>query len=188
VGAASGAAFVVLILVGNGIAEDGGNPALGVPLELLGFAALSCFVAYVATRLRAVSGWAPALALVAGVTTLAVKLGSAAPYLAAEYGEVGPDVAAGLVAASDAAFVVNWLPHGLFVVALAIVAMQGRHLSQAIGWAGVVVGLATIAAVPVSTGEPFVIPFLLSLLWLLVASVTLVRHELRGDGVWSVEV
>jgi hypothetical protein len=188
VGAGGGAAFVVLILAGNGIAEDGGNPALGVPIELLGYTALACFVAYIATWLRSAHAWTPMLALVAGVASLAVKVGSGAEYLAAHYADVGDEAAAVLIATNDAAFVINWFPHGLFVAALALTAMHAGRVGPITGWAGVVIGAATMAAIPLSTGEPFVVPFLLSLLWLLIASALLVRGELRSDGTWQVEV
>jgi hypothetical protein len=187
-GAAGGAAFVILILVGNGVAEDGGNKALGVPVELLGYVALACFIAYVATTLRSSLTWSPVLAAVAGITTIAVKVGSGAEYLAAEYAGVGEEIAASLTATNDAAFVINWLPHGLFVVAVALAAMHAGRLHAAVGWTGVVIGAATMAAITLSTSEPFVVPFLLSLLWLLTASVLLVRSELRGDRAWQVEV
>jgi hypothetical protein len=52
----------------------------------------------------------------------------------------------------------------------------------------VVIGIATMAAITLSLSEPFVVPYLLSLLWLLTASVLLVRRELRGDRAWQVEV
>lgn len=176
---ASGVAFVVLMLVGNTLAEEGGNPVLGVSLELLGLAALACFVAYIAT-LGAHRVWARNLALVAGITTLAVKLASAAPYLAVERGVLGQEVAAGLIAINDAAFVVSWFPHGLLVIGLAIAALQAARLPRAVSWLGVVIGVGCMAAVAIPTAEPFVIPFLLSLLWIIAASILLARDELRG--------
>jgi hypothetical protein len=187
-GAAGGAVFVVLIMVGNGIAEDGGNKALGVPLELLGYAALACFVAYLATTLRSARMWTPVLVAVAGITTIAVRVGNGAEYLAAEYADVGEEIAASLIATNDAAFVIGWFPHGLFVVAVALAAMHADRLHAAVGWTGVVIGIATMAAITLSLSEPFVVPYLLSLLWLLTASVLLVRRELRGDRAWQVEV
>jgi hypothetical protein len=187
-GAAGGAVFVVLIMVGNGIAEDGGNKALGVPLELLGYAALACFVAYLATTLRSARMWTPVLVAVAGITTIAVRVGNGAEYLAAEYADVGEEIAASLIATNDAAFVVSWFPHGLFVVAVALAAMHAGRLHKAVGWTGVAIGAATMAAITLSNSEPFVVPFMLSLLWLLTASVLLVRGELRRDRAWHVEV
>lgn len=178
VGAASGAAFVALVLAGNSLAEEGGNATFGMALGLLGFVALACFVAYSAT-LRP-GRWAGNLALVGGITTVAVKLGSAAPYLAAEHGDASPEVAAGLVAINDWAFTVSWLPHGLFVIGLALAALQAALLPRTVSWIGVVIGVGCVAAVVVATAASFVVPFLLSLLWIVVASALLVRRELRG--------
>jgi hypothetical protein len=180
--AAAGAAFVVLILLGNSLAEEGDNKAVGVPLELLGYVALIGFVAYTATSLGFGRHLAATIAVIAGVTSIAVKLGSSGTYLAAEYGDLNADVAAGLTAANDAVFVVNWVPHGLFVLAVALAAVKSARLPPALGWTGVVIGAATMGSVVAYRGEdPFPLPFLLSLLWLVVTSVLLVRMELQAD-------
>jgi hypothetical protein len=108
IGAATGAAFVALILVGNGMtsgvstaasAHPAGEQVLrdaahqassaaftaGLVLEVLGFAAFIVFLGYLAgVRHRRVPGRGPGgiaagAAVVSGAVMLAIKLGSAAP-------------------------------------------------------------------------------------------------------------
>jgi hypothetical protein len=108
IGAATGAAFVALILVGNGMTSgvstaDSAHPTgeqvlrdvahqassatvtVGFVLELLGFAAFIVFLGYLADVLRrrvpgrGPGGIAAGTAIVSGAVMLAVKLGSAAP-------------------------------------------------------------------------------------------------------------
>jgi hypothetical protein len=68
------------------------------------------------------------------------------------------------------------------VLAFALAAVRSARLGTAIGWTGVVIGAATMASIVAYRGDDlFPVPFLLSLLWLLVTSVVLVRAELRAD-------
>jgi len=108
-GAVTGAAFVVLILVGNQLATAGsgqsahptGDQVLrdaahqvssasvtaGVALEVLGFATFIVFLGYLADVLRRAAGGrrgsiAAGTGIVSGAVMVAVKLGSAAPIMA----------------------------------------------------------------------------------------------------------
>lgn len=135
--ALTGAAYVVLANVGNAMSTDGGprpNPVqspgqqdiaymhwlagstsgrFGVTLELLAFAALMLFVGYLSTRVRA-GGWLATAALTAGVVSIAVKLGSAAPLLAAYSlrDSPSPETARALVGMNDVA-VTAWQHTGV---------------------------------------------------------------------------
>ncbi len=216
--AASGAAAVVLMLTGNSVfAGAGENPTgeqviaayseaeavvrtLGIGLELAGFVAFAFFVAYLHRILRGGGDretWRPTVALIGGVLFLAVKVSSGAALVAlsADGTALGPDVALLLQALNDGAFVMGWLALGVFLLGAAAAALQTRVLPRPVAIAGAVIGVAAVAATATLGAGPGVLTFLLSLLWIVVASVVLTRRALRqpAEGVgresaWSVEV
>ncbi len=200
-GALTGAAYVVLVTVGNTMSTDVGpgphpdHPAgqqdidylhrlagstfgqVGVTFELLSFAALMLFVGYLCTRVRA-GGWLATAALAGGVVSIAVKLGSAAPMFAAYVlrDEISPETARVLSNMNGAAFVVDWLPTGLFVACAAGAALATHTLGRILGWGGVVAGTGAVivtAVTGVHVLDANALPFLVCLLWILVASVRL---------------
>lgn len=201
VGAASGAAYALLVLVGNqlssgastdphpsgakDLADFSGSPttaqAIGFRMELLGFVALMLFVGWLVHALRGRSGgwpWLPGVVGVAGVVTLAVKLGSGAPIMAAEvdHREISASLARVLADMNGASFVITFLPTAVLLVA-AGAAMLGTGLAGRVaGWSGIVIGVLGVAA-PVGTGlDPIgtnPMPFLLSLVWMLAVSIRL---------------
>lgn len=192
--AATGAAFAVLVVVGNGIYTEGGSETVGYVVELLGYVALAVFLAWLATTFDA-GRVASTLAVIGGSAMLAMKLTGWAAVTASQQAALAPDVAAGLIQVDELVFVLAWLPYGLFVVGLALAARQAGRLPRWMAWVGVALGVGSIAAVPVSSTEPFVLPWLLSLLWLVAASTLFVRGQRRlardqghGDQPWSVEV
>jgi hypothetical protein len=186
IGAISGVVYAVLVLAGNGL-YTGGSTQLGFVVEMVGYAALASFVAYVATTFRAGAAWPAMVALVGGTASLAVKLGGWAAARAAEQTEV-TETAAALIAIDEAAWTIAWLPLGLFVVGLAAAALVTRRFHPAIAWTGIVIGSGCALAVAIPGDEPFAVPFLLSLLWIIIASIVLLRAEVRGEQGWSVEV
>lgn len=186
IGAISGVAYAVLVLVGNGL-YTGGSTQLGFAVEMVGYAALASFIAYVATTFRAGAAWPTMLAVVGGTTALAVKLGGWTAARAAEQTEVA-ETAAALVAIDEAAWMMTWLPLGIFVVGLAAAALVTRRLHPALAWTGIVIGSGCALAVTIPADEPFPVPYLLALLWIIIASIVLVRAEGRGEQGWSVDV
>ena len=105
VGAACGSAYIVLILVGNSLGNGGDNDPhpsgatvlahfsetpsateqVGFAMETVGFVAFMFFLGWLVSTLRGRGGpwsWLTAVAAVAGITALAVKVGSMAPILA----------------------------------------------------------------------------------------------------------
>ena len=199
--ALTGAAYVVLVMVGNAMSTDASprpNPEhspgqqnidylhwlagstsgqLGVTLELLGFAAWTLWVGYLCTRVRA-GGWLATAALVGGATSIAVKLASAAPVLAAYVlrDAISPETARALDSMGAVAFVVHWLPTGLFVACAAGAALAARTLGRILGWGGVLAGGVTVvfaAVTSVHVDGANALPFLVCVLWILAVSVRL---------------
>jgi hypothetical protein len=141
-GALTGAAYVLLVGIGEELSTSPGpqvaHPTgqqdiaglhwlthspwgqVGVTLELLGFAAALLFIGFLAARLRE-GGWLAAAALAGGVAWVAVKLASAAPMLAAYLlrDEMSPETARTLFDINGAAFVLGWLPAGVFIAGAA---------------------------------------------------------------------
>ena len=122
-----------------------------VTLELLSFAALALFAGYLCTRVRA-GGWLATAALAGGVIAIAVKLASFAPMLAGyvlRHG-ISPETARVLSDMNGAAFVVDWLPTGLFVACAAGAALAARTSGRTLGWGGVVAGTAALIVTAVT--------------------------------------
>jgi hypothetical protein len=200
-GALSGAAYVLLILVGNQLAsgsgqdphpsgaEDladfSGSPTLaqsiGFRMEVLGFLAFMFFLGWLVHRLREHGGaaaWLAGVAGVAGTMTLALKIGSAAPVMAGEvdHRQLSPTLARVLADMNGATFVITFLTTGVFLVATGLAVLTSGYLGRVAGWTAVVIGALGVGLTlatgldPVSTNP---MPFLASLLWILVVSVRL---------------
>jgi hypothetical protein len=199
-GALTGAVYVLLVMVGNMMSTDSPGPQaahptgqqdiaslrwlagstsgqVGVTLELLSFAALMLFVGYLCTRVRA-AGWLATAALAGGVIAVAVKLASAAPMFAAYVlrDGISPEMARVLTDMNSAAFVVYWLPTGVFVACAAGAALAARTLGRTLSLGGVVVGTAAVIVTAVTGVHVLTanaLPFLLCLLWILLVSLRL---------------
>jgi hypothetical protein len=200
-GALSGAAYVLLILVGNAIATGNGSQSndptgqqvltylekgahstaaqVGGPMETLGFVALAFFIAWLVPFLRRAGGPAPWLAnvaLVGGIGTLAVKIGSVAPELAlqAERDHLTPATARVVYAIAGAGFVISFLTFAILMLGIGASVLSSGALGRVAGWTAVLLGAAGFVVVA-TTGsiDANPLPFLLGLLWILVVSVRL---------------
>jgi hypothetical protein len=177
--------YVVAALVGNGLAggetdvrDLAGTPAyaVGIALEALGLVGLLLLVAWAGARLGPF--WSR-VATVAGTTTLAVKLASGASLSAAVHDGLDAGVAEALQAVNDWAFVVHWLPFGVFVLAIALGAKAAGLLRAPGAWVGAILGALMAAQALVVMGTPAAmvpLPFLLSLFWLAVVGVVVTRR------------
>lgn len=200
-GASAGAAYILLILVGNQLGSGGsqdphpsgatdlagfaGHATLmeqvGFRMEVAGFIAFMFFLGWMRHSVQQRGGaavWLSDVAAVAGVVTLAVKLGSAAPVLTGhlDHDELSPTLARVLSDLNGAAFVVTFLPYGAFLFAFGLAILASGFLGRVAGWSGVVLGGLTLLAPLVSGVDPVgtnVLPFLLGLLWLLAVAVRL---------------
>jgi hypothetical protein len=204
IGAATGAAYVTLIMIGNMLytadSSQSSHPTgeqvlrdvehqassnaatVGFVLEILGFVAFICFLGYLADMLRrranGRSNIAAAIAMVASITMLAIKLGSAGPVVALvlDRDHLTPELAQVLNDVNGAAFVVSWLPCGIFVAALALALQRVALIGRPTTYSGVAFGVAGVALAVHGLHDPVnanPIPFLLGLLWVLVVSVRL---------------
>lgn len=216
IGAACGAAYIVLINVGNtltsGASEDphptgakdladfSAAPTfkenLGFGLEVLGFVAFMFFVGWLVTALRDRGGswsWLSSVAGIGGVITLAVKLGSAAPILTGEidHHDLTPALARVLADMNGSAFVVTFLPYGVFMVGAAGALLAAGWVGKVLGWSGLVIGAAGVVMPLATHMDPVnsnVLPFLFGMLWTLGASVRLAWKGPRTvDSVTSAE-
>lgn len=205
--AATGAVFVVAINVGNMMETAGQSnvqtgqqvlselqnrttvQSVGIVLEVLSFAALMIFLGYLYRVLRRAErpdGWAAAAALVAGIVPVAIKLGSAAPAVAEmlHRNQLTPDLARTLDDLGGGAFVISGYAFGVFVAVAAGAAFGSRALPRWLTISGLVVGVLTVVAGTAGVLNPVgyvPIPFLLSFLWILVASIVLtVRRPATG--------
>ena len=212
VGAVTGAAFVVLILVGNqmttaGTAESAhptGDQVLrdaahqvssasvtaGTALEVLGFAAFIVFLGYLADVLRRAAGGrrgsiAAGAGIVSGAVMVAVKLGSAVPVMTlwVDHGDISPQLALVLNDLGGVAFVISWLPFAIFVAAVA----AALHRVGLVGWpttyCGLVLGVAGLVLTIMGIHDPISASPLAFLLGLVWLLAVSVRLAVRpGTG------
>jgi hypothetical protein len=197
--AASGAVYVVVVMVGNGIATAGqsnvesGTAVLnelqhrttlqyvGTAMEVLSFAALMVFLGFLYRTLRRAErpdGWAAAGAFGVGLIATAVKLGSATPGLAAflRRDDLTPVLARTLTDIGGAGFIVSNFAFGIFVALAAGSAFGSLALPRWLSISGLVFGALTVAAGVAGVLAPagyLPVPFLLCLAWVLVTSVLL---------------
>jgi hypothetical protein len=208
-GAASGALFVVLIFAGNtldtaGTVQSGHasgaqvlrdvehqagstTATVGFALELLSFVAFMVFLGYLVGlfRFSRAGGAAAGTAVVAGVTMLAVKLGSgsSAGVLALDRRSLTPQLARLLNDLSSTSFVISWLPFAVFVGALAIGLRTAGLAGRPTAYSGMVLGVAGVALTLVGLRNPVdanPFAFLLGLVWLVVISVRLAVGRTAG--------
>jgi len=175
IGAATGAVFVALIMVGNQMASGGSADSVhptseqvlrdvahqassatvtaGFVLEGLGFAAFIVFLGYLADVLRrrvpgrGLGGVAAGAAIVSGGVMLAVKLGSAAPLgaLTIDHGHISPQLAQVLNDMSGVAFVISWLPFAIFTGAAAAGLHRAGLVGRPTAYCGLALGVAGLA-------------------------------------------
>jgi hypothetical protein len=172
---------------------DHTSAQVGVSLELLGFTMSMIFIGYLVTRVRD-AGWLALAALVGGIIHAAIKLGSGAPMFAAYLlrEDISPATARVLIDMNSTAFVVAWLPMGVFVACAAAAGLVSGVLGRVLGWGGVIVGIASVvatAATGIDTLSAIFVPFLLCVLWQLLVSLRLglARTDSHGADKPAVE-
>jgi hypothetical protein len=209
-GAAAGLVSVLLGLVavavgagggGGGSANPGAAPEaiarayaaapspavwVGAFLQVVASLLLFVFVARVWATLRraeAGSGWLAATALGAGLASVTLTLaGFAVGAAARARGGPGLDVSAvvALFGAHVGLYVASWALGAVFLGATAVLALAAHALPRWLGWAAALGALLTLGAVAAPTTPLAQAPTLLLLLWVLAASVVLLRRPATG--------
>lgn len=207
-GAGSGIAYVGLIVVAGQLGPAGGIPAASaspreigayitdhppttgewaaVYLEVLALLALVVFVAYLWRVLRDAErgdGWLAGVALAGGLIGATIKLASLPAAFAALYRAddgISAQVATALIDMNNAAFALTWAPTALMLAATAAVALRTGVLSRWLGWSALVIAVGLLASLPffASSDAP---TFLLALIWIVAASVVLIRRADASD-------
>jgi hypothetical protein len=173
IGAALGAAFVVLIFIGNdmntaGTKQSGhssgvqvlkdvahqhnsNGATVGFVLEILGFVAFFGFLGYLGGLLRrpgspARSRGPAVMALVAAATMLAIKLGSGVPMTVLDLDRhtLSPQLAQLLNDFGAAAFVLSWLPFAIFIGATAVALRAIGALGKPTAYIGLFLGVVGV--------------------------------------------
>jgi hypothetical protein len=115
-------------------------------------------------------------ALVAAITMLAIKLGSGVPMTVLDLDRhtLSPQLAQLLNDFGSAAFVLSWLPFGIFVGATAVALRAIGAVGKPTAYIGLFLGvvgipLTLVGMHDVSNANP--VAFLLAMLWLVVVSV-----------------
>jgi hypothetical protein len=204
VAAATGALFVVLVTVGNQLdiagTDQSTHPSgasvlhdavrsagrtthtIGFVLEVLGFLALLGFLGYLLDAGRRAGagkgGAATATAALAGLTTLIVKLGAAAPIgaVAIDHSSMSPGLARVLNDVNSVGFVLAWLPWAVLVGAGALGLFQGGLVGRPTAIIGGVLGVAGLVMGLLGLHDPLTanpLAWTAGLLWTLVVSVRL---------------
>jgi hypothetical protein len=197
IGALSGAAYVLLGIVGNSLFSDpllpesptgqqgidslkrlADNPLAqaGMSLEFLSIASWLIFIGYVGWRLRG-AGWLAAAAAVSGAVAVAAHWTLAAPMLAAymQRETISPELFLLVRDLNAAGFMLHLVPFGVFVLCAAVAALRTGELGRILGWSGIVLGAAIIAVsafTGLRAGESGFVPhYLLTLVWIVAVSV-----------------
>jgi hypothetical protein len=124
-------------------------------------------------------GWLSAAAfgaalIFATMTLVAFAAGGAAFYwaghgldaqIALAFGEIG-----------FASYVLTWAVDAAFLGAAATVVSRTGALSRWLGWSAAVIAVASVAAVAAPTSGPAQLPAFLFLLWIVAASIALMRR------------
>jgi len=76
---------------------------------------------------------------------------------------------------SNGIFVISWAAVAAFLVAAGVASLWSRALPSWLGWAALVIGVALFLAVAAPLGVFWYLPYLLFFIWVLAASVVLLR-------------
>ena len=199
-GAASGALFVLAVMVGsvlNAVGSSAGEEGpvsvatyqrqltttnrIGWSLVVLGFVALVVFLGYFTRWLRrfeAHDGWLSTAVGFAGLLYLALGLGELVTVMAGRNpgDELTTEIASTLLDLDEAAFAVSGLMFGVFVLLAGAHCLAYRSFPRWLGVMGVCLGVLTTAAGGVgvvSMGGYLPAPYVASLAWTLCLSARL---------------
>jgi hypothetical protein len=200
-GAGCGIAYVVLIMIAGELGPGAGMPTANASqatigtyvaqhapttsqwaaayLELIALLAFVVFVAYLWRVLREADreGWLPSVAMAGGLLTATIKLAGLPAAFTVLYRAddgISAQLATALVDMNTAAFAATWLTIALMLAATAAVALGTGVLPRWLAWSAVVTAVLLLASVPFFVADPPT--FMLAILWIIAASVVLIRR------------
>ena len=182
-GGVCGVLYVVLLMAGNGLGGPGSQLALS--LEVLAFTSFLFFLGSLWGAMRRAEGGGgllSATAFGAGVMSITIKLASAAPVLAARAnaGELDPTITVVLEEINDASFALTFFPLAAMLAAFALVAIRSAAFPGWLGWAAAALSVAFVVGGLVGSadvGSDWAgLPMLVFMLWVIAASVVLIRR------------
>ena len=157
-----------------------GHPPGAVWVELLAFILLLIFAIVLYARLQsaeAAPGAVAAAVLVGAVLAVSLKIASfpAAMVLYSRGGETDPATAYALSASNDYAFMFSLVGQAFMLAAVGVGGLLYGGVPRWLAASGGLVGVALFvnSAINLSTGNTFFVAELLFILWVLVASITL---------------
>src|ERR671911_1549728 len=177
-GAACGTLYVALVFAPSLVGGDTAGR-----IELVGILFFIPFLAYLWSVLREVegdSGWLSATVFGSGLVDLTIKLGSAAPSVAADQLQEGTTLDTALHDMNSASFILSMLPLSVLTAAFAIVTLRTRVMPRWLGWMGAITSGALLVNGMALEAE-FGPAFLLFLLWTTATSVVLIRRAGAGS-------
>jgi hypothetical protein len=202
-GAACGAAYVVLAILANDVLGPGSPDSTATAHEIgtwwrthpatsrdwalgmLELGALLCFpvfvivLAWILQRADGGRTWMPWTVLGLGLMSATVKIASGAPIFAlvwrADNG-ISDGLAAALVDMNGAAFVLTWALDAVMLAAAGSVILRTRCLPRWLGWWALVTAPLLLVNVPMAVNGPPL--FLLALIWIVATSLTI---AIRGE-------
>lgn len=207
-GAATGLLFCIGTIAGNEMSNSGDSPhtdaasilanvrrthtafnGIGLGLELLGFAALLFFAAYLYRVLRrgeAPDGWLAGSVLIAASVDLAIKIGSGAPLAAAfaARDSLTPKLARTLIDINTGGFILTGFSAAIFVLAATASAWSSRALPRTLCWAGLLLGVPGLITPMLGVYHPasyIPVPYLLIVVWTGAAAIARIVIENRTN-------
>lgn len=159
---------------------------VGLSMELVGFCALAVFISCLVVRLLAVAPVAAVTTGVAGSTMLAVKVGSAAPWMVVIQGadNMTAETAHTLIYLNGMAFVVSGLLLGLAFAAAGIGLLR-TDTPRFLAWWPTVMGPLAVVAGIIGVASPdnyLPVPFLLLLIWMMVLAIATATRPTRSPA------
>ena len=182
-GAVAGVMYAILLMTAGAVGSPTTQPAFA--MEVLAFTLFLFFLGSLSSAMRLAEGGGGALsttAFGAGLMSITIKLGSAAPLLAAHTNsdELGPDVTVALQDMNNASFALTFFPLAAMLAAFAWVAIRTAALPSWLGWAAAALSVSFAVGGLVGSSDLASdwagLPMVLFTAWVIATSVVLIRR------------
>jgi len=175
--------YAILLMTAGAVGSPTTQPAFA--MEVLAFTLFLFFLGSLSSAMRLAEGGGGALsttAFGAGLMSITIKLGSAAPLLAAHTNsdELGPDVTVALQDMNNASFALTFFPLAAMLAAFAWVAIRTAALPSWLGWAAAALSVSFAVGGLVGSSDLASdwagLPMVLFTAWVIATSVVLIRR------------